>query len=359
MTNFTPQVKRVVKNEQEPIKFAFSLAKEGRFDEALAQFETILQNNPASKLAQLGAGNMLFRLKRNDEALRRYYTVMQLDALMPQAQVGAGRVYFRRGELEQAAEKFQAAINIDPYFTEAYQGLGRVLAQQEKYDEAIQQWRQAQRINPQLIAVRLLINRAYQKQGKLAEALSELKSAINIAPNRWRTYQALGRIYLQLREYKAAKEAFQTVLELKPDIAPVAKFGLAKALIEEDQLEEATKILRQMPKSKRIEPRKHQLWGDLYRRQGLLKEATDEYRAAALLAAEEGDTLDDLAAWEALVAQDDEGWQDDEERGEEVVSSYKAAADKRVVEARQRRLKAKAAERKVRLSENSNLEGSK
>jgi tetratricopeptide (TPR) repeat protein len=355
MTNFTPQVKRVVKNEQEQIKFAFSLAKEGRFDEALSQFETILQNNPASKLAQLGAGNMLFRLKRDDEALRRYYTVMQLDALMPQAQVGAGRVYLRRRDFPQAQEKYQAAINIDPYFTEAYQGMGRVFAQQEKYDEAIEQWRQAQRLDPQLISVRRLMARAYQKQGKLAEALSELLSAINIAPTRWRTYQALGRTYLQLREYGAAKEAFQKVLEMKPDLAPVAKFGLAKALIEEDQLEEATEILRQMPKGKLIEPRKHQLWGDLYRRQGLLKEATDEYRAAALLAAEEGDTLEDLANWEALLAQDEEGWQDDEERGQELISSYKAAADKRVVEARQRRLKAKAAERKVKLSENKSL----
>jgi hypothetical protein len=93
----------------------------------------------------------------------------------------------------------------------------------------------------------------------------------------------------------------------------------------------------------------------LYRRQGLLKEATDEYRAAALLAAEEGDTLEDLANWETLLAQDEEGWQDDEERGQELISSYKAAADKRVVEARQRRLKAKAAERKVKLSENKSL----
>lgn len=346
MTNFTPQVKRVVKNEQEQIKFAFSLAKERRFDEALAEFETILQNNPASKLAQLGAGNMLFRLKRDDEALRRYYTVMQLDALMPQAQVGAARVFLRKGEFEQALEKYQTAINIDPYFTEAYQGMGRVLARQEKYDEAIQQWRQAQRLNPQLIAVRRLMARAYQKQGKLAEALSELKSAVNIDPTRWRIYQALGRVYLQLQEFNAAKQAFQKVLELKPDLAPVAKFGLAKALIEEDQLEEATEILRQMPQSKPIQSRKHQLWGDLYRRQGLLKEATDEYRAAALLAAEEGDNLEDLANWEILITEDEDGWLDDEERGQEIISSYKAAADKRVVEARQRRIKAQVKEKK-------------
>jgi tetratricopeptide (TPR) repeat protein len=342
MTNFTPQVKRVVKNEQEQIKFAFSLAKERRFDEALAEFETILQNNPASKLAQLGAGNMLFRLKRDDEALRHYYTVMQLDALMPQAQVGAARVFLRQGEFEQALEKYQTAINIDPYFTEAYQGMGRVLFRQEKYEEAIQQWRQAQRLDPQLIAVRWLMARAYQKQGKLAESLSELKSAVNIDPTRWRIYQALGRVYLQLQEYNAAKQAFQKVLELKPDLAPVAKFGLAKALIEEDQLEEATEILRQMPQSKPIQARKHQLWGDLYRRQGLLKEATDEYRAAALLAAEEGDTLEDLASWELLITEDEDGWQDDEERGQQIISSYKAAADKRVTEARQRIIKAQA-----------------
>jgi tetratricopeptide (TPR) repeat protein len=342
MTNFTPQVKRVVKNEQEQIKFAFSLAKERRFDEALAEFETILKNNSASKLAQLGAANMLFRLKRDEEALKRYYTVMQLDSLMPQAQVGAARVHLRRGEFEQAQEKYQTAINIDPYFTEAYQGLGRVLARQEKYDQAIQQWRQAQRLDPQLIGVRRLMARAYQKQGKLAEALSELRSAVNINSNRWRIYQALGSVYLQLQEYKAAKEAFEKVLELKPDLAPIAKFGLAKALIEEDQLEEATEILRQMPQNKAIQARKHQLWGDLYSRQGLLKEATDEYRAAALLAAKEGDTLADLANWELLIAEDEDGWQDDEEKGQEIISSYKAAAVKRVAEARQSRLKERA-----------------
>lgn len=339
MTNFTPQVKRIVKNQREQLKLAFSLAKERRFDEALLEFETILQNNPASKLAQLGAGNMLFRLKRDDEALRRFYTVMQLDALMPQAQVGAGRVYLRQGDLAQALEKFQTAINIDPYFTDAYQGMGRVLIRQGKYDEAMQQWRQAQRLDPQLISVRLLMARLYQRQGKLAEALSELKSAVNIAPKRWRTYQALGRIYLQLREYSAAREAFETVLQLKPNIRPAAKLGLVKALIEENQLEEATKLLKQMPQSKAFKPRIHQLWGDLYQHQGLLKEATDEYRAAALLAAEEGDTLDELAEWETLLAQDDEGWEDDEEREHEVVSSYKAAADKRVGKAYQRRRK--------------------
>lgn len=330
MANFTPQVKRVSgKSDKEQLKFAFGLAKEQRFDEALSEFETILQNNPNAKLAHLGAGNMLFRQERYDEALRHFQTAARLDSLLPQAQVGAGQVHLKRGDLEQALDKFQTAINIDPNYTEAYQGIGQVLARQEKYEEALQQWRKAQRLNPQLISVRLLMAQAYNKQGKLAEALSELKSAQNIDPTRWRTYQGLGRIYLQQKEYIAAIEAFQTAQKFNPDIPPIARLAMVRALIEVKQLEEAAEILRQMPRIKRIEPRKHQLWGDIYQRQGLLKEAAEEYRAAALLAAEEGDTLDDLANWDALLEQDEDKWQ-------EVVAPYKAAADKRVAEAQQR-----------------------
>jgi hypothetical protein len=43
-----------------------------------------------------------------------------------------------------------------------------------------------------------------------------------------------------------------------------------------------------------------------------------------------------------LITEDEDGWQDDEERGQQIISSYKAAADKRVTEARQRIIKAQA-----------------
>lgn len=330
MTNFTPQVKRVGKNDKEQLKLAFGLAKEQRFDEALSEFETIIQNNPNAKLAHLGAGNMLFRQKRYDEALRHFQIATRLDPLMPQAQVGAGQAHLRRGDLEQALEKFQTALNVDPNYTEAYQGIGQVLAKQEKHEEAIEQWRKAQRLNPQLVSVRLLMAQAYQKQGKLPEALSELKSALNIEPTRWRTHQNLGRIYLQQKEYVAAIEAFQTAHKLNPAISPVAKLGLIKALIEVQQLEEATQLLKQIPRIKKIEARKHQFWGDIYQRQGLLKEAAEEYRAATLLAAEEGAQLEDFADLDAILQEDDE------DKLQEVIEPYKAAAEKVISEAQER-----------------------
>ncbi len=89
-------------------------------------------------------------------------------------------------------------------------------------------------------------------------------------------------------------------------------------------------MLRQVPQYKLLDPKKHQLWGDIYQRQGLLKEATQEYRAATLLAAEKGDTLEELTDVEAILEQDEDRWQ-------EVLEPYKAAANRRVSEAQNRR----------------------
>lgn len=331
MSNFTPKVKRVDNTDnstREQIKLAFALAKEKRFDEALSEFQAIIKKQPTAKLAYLGAGNMLLRQKRYDEALTHFRTVMRLDPLMPQAPIAAGRVYLRQGCFDHAMEEFQTALSIDPTLPQPYRGIGQVLIKQKQYDEAIEQLRQAQRLDPQLISVRLQIAQVYQKQGKLAEAFSELQSALNIAPKEWRTYQGLGRLYLRREEYRAAIEAFQEVFKLNSKVRPATQLGLVKALIEENSLEEAAKILRKVPKSKPLEPRKHKLWGDIYQCQGLLKEAAEEYRAATLLAAEEGDTLDDLVALDDLF---------EEEEWEDVLEPYSIAAEQRISEAQKRR----------------------
>lgn len=327
MTNFTPQVKRVGKSDKDQLKFAFGLAREQRFDEALEEFETIIQNNPGSKFAHLGAGNVFFRQELYEDALRHFQIAIRLDPLMTQAFVGAGQAYLRQRKFEQALERFQAALNIDPNCTEGYQGVGQVLAKQEQYDRAIEQWRKAQRLNPQLISVRLLMSQVYHKQGKLTEALAELKSALNIDPTRWRTQYGVGRIYLEQKDYIRAIEAFETALKLNPDTPPIAQLGLVEALIEVNQLDEAAEILRNMPRTKTIQARMHELWGDLYQRQGLLKEATEEYRAAALIASEQGTTLDELTELDTLLG---------EERWQEAIAPYKAVANKQVSEARAR-----------------------
>jgi tetratricopeptide (TPR) repeat protein len=340
MSNFSPKVKRVGKSVDEEVKLAFALAKEKRYDEALWSFKAILQSEPTAKRAHLGAGNMLLKQKRYDEALVHYQELMRLDPLQAKAPLGAGKIYLKQGNLEKAQESFQDAVNLAPNSTQAYISLGQVLTRQKKYDEAIEQLRKALRIDPQLMRVRVLLAQVYRKQGNLAKTISELKSALNIDPAKARIHQTLGRIYLEQKAYSAAKEAFQQTLKLNPQSTDVARLGLVEALIEENDLDEAIDILRQMPQLKALEAKKHKLWGDIYQRQGLLKEATHEYRAATLLAADEEDTLDEIAELDALLEQDEDKWQ-------EALEPYRDAANRQVSEARSNR-GARRQERRLR-----------
>ena len=343
---FTPKVKKVEKNNREQIKLAFSLAKEKRFEEALSEFEAILQTDPKAKAAHMGAGNMLARQQRYDEALAHFKALMKLDPLMVQAPIAAGKVYIRQGELELARSEFQTALDIDTKCIPAFQGLARVALAQKNYELALEQLRNALRLDPQRTSARVLMARIYRQQGKLDAALSELDRAKNRDPQKWRIHQTLGRIYLDQQNYKAALAAFSEAISLNSEPPTATRLGLVEALIENNELEQARETLSQVSPTKQIAPKLHKFWGDIYQRQGLLKEAAEEYQAATLLASEAGeDPTENFEDLDAILEEDEQKWL-------EVVAAYGAAAKQQVQEAQNRQRENLRERRASRLNAN-------
>jgi lipopolysaccharide biosynthesis regulator YciM len=91
MYKFTPSIKRLkqdeptVLTEQERLQLSAALAKEGRFNEALAELTTVLQTNSDSVHAHLAAGNIYLKQKHYQDALHHFLAVMQIDPLMAEA----------------------------------------------------------------------------------------------------------------------------------------------------------------------------------------------------------------------------------------------------------------------------------
>ncbi|MDY7014951.1 MAG: tetratricopeptide repeat protein [Cyanobacteriota bacterium] len=324
MAGFTPSIKRLGNSEQDQLRLGVARAKEGRLDEALSAFETAAQINPESVPAHMAAGNLLFRQRRYDEALLHYQSVMKLDPLIAIAPLKAGSICLRQQNLDSALNFFENALNLDPQSTNAtfaYVGMGQVYLKREQYDAAVQQFRKALRLNPQMMMGRMMLASAYKRQGQLDAAIAELEAVQAADTQIPSSYLQLGSIYLEQRNYGKAKAAFQAALKLDPKIPLIKtsiKFGLAEALIQENELQEAAKILRVLPETKLYAPKKHQLFGDLYSRQGLSKEAAEEYRAAALLGSSGGMVPDELANLEELENQ--ESWDD-------LVESYRLSAN--------------------------------
>ncbi len=306
MTGFTPRIKELDRtSEKDHLKLGYALKKEGRFEEAVSNFKEVLRTEPRSIPARIALGNIYFKMRNYDEALKWFQEVIQLDPLMPKAALKAGNVYLRQGNLDKALEQFENFLNLAPksQSIEAHLNIARVLLRQKKYEAAIQQFYQALSFNPQDTSIRVAIAKAYKNQGKLEEAISELRLAHNINPTLWNSHAVLGSIYLEQEEYGAARDAFEQALNLNPK-APAAKFGLTEALIAEDQLEEATQILRKMSEREDVAPRKHKLFGDIYYRQNFFKEAIQEYRATILLTSKEADSRDGIENLNELVGQD-------------------------------------------------------
>lgn len=334
MPKFIPSVKRLTEernqvkvqdiapqvSDRDRLKIGLSLAKEKRLDEALDEFKAVLGNNSSSIPAHMGAGTVYLRQKRYDEAMNHFQSAVKLDPLMSKAALKVGRIYFIKGELDKAAEEFQNALNLDPKSTQAYIAMGQVFMKQKDYEAAIKQISKALRLNPQLAKARLLVAQIYKAQGKIPEAIATLNSVLTIDPKLFLPYLLIGRLHLIQKEYGLAKEAFQKIInnELPTPGANLAKLlGFAEALTGVNELEEAVQILRNLPEVDAIAAKKHQLFGDVYYKQGLFRQATEEYQAAKLLASQEENAIDETDDFDILLEQDDTQWED-------LASTYRA-----------------------------------
>ena len=328
-TQFDSSIKRVdsgLPTVKGDLKKAKSLVKEKRFAEALTEVEAVLKADPSSLPAQLAAGNLQARLGRKDEALRHFQSAVRIDPRKTRAYIRAGKIYLDQKKFNQALALFEKAIEIDSKLTVAYVAAGQVYLQQEKYDRAVEKFTQALRFNPRMLAARQRLALAYSKLNKYPEAIAQLKSTLRISPDNASAYAGLGRIYLLQKNFAASQEAYQQALTLKSEGSISVRLGLAESLIEENRLAEANQVLTEIPQKEQSGSRLHRLWGDLYKRQGLFKEATEEYQAAAYLALD-SDELNDLVDVDLMEEQDDSYW-------EQLAESYSVKADAKVTERR-------------------------
>ena len=292
MTQFTPSIKQVdtgTVNSRGDLKRAQALAKEGRLEEALKEYEAVLKVDPSSYPAHMGAGNIKLRLRQPDEAVVHYQAACRIDPLKAQPYMRLGRIYATQNQYDQAIVQYQNVIKLDGKSPAGFVGLGGVLLLKGNYAEATENLLQALRLNPRLITARRRLAQAYAQQKNFPEAIAQLNAALRIEPESAGTYVGLGRIYLTQKDYKSARRSFQEAISVNPDAPTPARLGLAECLLAEGKPSDAAEVLSQadLPQRDSVRGRYHKLWGDTYFQQGLFMESSEEYQAAVLIASKE------------------------------------------------------------------------
>ncbi len=106
--------------------------------------------------------------------------------------------------------------------------LGDRLKERGRTRAAILEYRRALADTQDLVPVMYRLSSALIDLGRDEAALDMLKRMVALAPDHPTPYTQIGQIYLKRKDFKKAKEAFETSIQINP-FNPVVHVGLANA----------------------------------------------------------------------------------------------------------------------------------
>ena len=106
--------------------YGIALADQGKVNEAIQQFQRVLQNDPNNAPALQNLG--IAALRRNDVHSAQQYLsrALELNPRLPLALNTMGVVYARQGDFQQAVSSWQRAVEVDPRQYDALYNIGLV-----------------------------------------------------------------------------------------------------------------------------------------------------------------------------------------------------------------------------------------
>ncbi len=128
---YDKRTKRCVKQssanvtEENRTDYAYSLAKAGRYDEALAMLDTLKNPNTAEALNYRGYATR--KLGRTDEGISYYLKSVELDPNYAQVREYLGEAYVIKGRLDLAKEQLETIKTICGTECEAYRDLNEAI----------------------------------------------------------------------------------------------------------------------------------------------------------------------------------------------------------------------------------------
>jgi Tfp pilus assembly protein PilF len=118
------------------LKLASALSeKKGRMNDAIAEYEAAARIGPNPDV-EITLANLLLEQGRIEEAIQHYQSVVQMDPSSALAHYNLAVGLHRQGHLTEAIVHYKAALKIDPNYPDADYFLGEALLQNGQADEA-------------------------------------------------------------------------------------------------------------------------------------------------------------------------------------------------------------------------------
>ena len=198
--------------------------KQGRYAEAVASYEAVLEIDAGYPLAYAGMGMALFEARRYAEALPAMKRAVALAPALPTAatlHLYMGRAAREVGQLEAAAQHLRRAMEIEPGNLEFLFELAKVRALQQRYEETDQLLQRARQLRPRDPATLHNVAEALRNQGRYEEAVATYRAALEIDPELAPAHAGAGIALFQWEHYEEAVGALEQAIALQPEFTVV------------------------------------------------------------------------------------------------------------------------------------------
>jgi len=188
----------------------------GKPEDAIAAFDIAesIKNDPRTRVSK---GAALVALKRYQEATAQYESVIAMDPDEPDAYYGLGNIALKQGRLTEAIDQYKKAIAVDPEYTNAINNLGAIYIEQGDWDNAITTLRQSISINPDFPESYYNLAGAEERKGLLVEAEADYRTAIALSPFDADAVASLATMLYKQKRIPEAAELLKSALSLNQE----------------------------------------------------------------------------------------------------------------------------------------------
>ena len=170
------------------------LARTGKAEEAVAEFQSILADDPRNLPAYLDLARSEIGLHRYLDAANQLKAALALDSHNVEAEELLGDVWLTVGNFGRAAGEFQRLLTFAPQNYEAHFGLGLVAAHEGKAAEAGRHFRAALVASPHAAEAHYQLGLIMEAQSQKEDAAREFSAALQIDPKYTNARLALARL---------------------------------------------------------------------------------------------------------------------------------------------------------------------
>jgi tetratricopeptide (TPR) repeat protein len=293
---------------------ARKLMQQGKFDEAIAELQTLEARDPGAKGLALEMGTAYYKksefpkaiqyLKKatgadpaNEEAIQllglSYYLgghpadaiplLEKVQGWYSRANVDAayilGICYIQTKDYPQARKAFGKMFDVPQDSAASYLFTARMLLRQE-YDPVAEEYAQkAATLDPKLPLVHYLLGELYIYKSRIPEAVAEFQKELAINPAHAATYYKLADAYSRVQKFEEAERLLQRSIWLDAtSTGPYILMG--KVLEKKGEFDLAVRALQRAASMDPNNPTTHHLLGQTYRDMGKKDAAESELKLA-------------------------------------------------------------------------------